>query len=157
MIRFIFLFVLLFSSQVYANQYIQAKVISVTDGDTLTMQYEDIKFKVRLYCIDAPERGQPYSAKSKDSLTELTLEKEFTLEIKDKDQYGRIVGVLYEPKENGRKHNINLSMIRNGMAFVYPKYCTIFEYYRSEAVAKKNKVGVWQNHKQTKPWEYRKR
>ncbi|GAB1537040.1 MAG: thermonuclease family protein [Geovibrio sp.] len=151
----ILLLLSVFCNTAYA-EYVVAKVIKVTDGDTVTMQYDDIVFKVRLYCIDAPEINQEYGQESKALLTHLTLNKEFTLELKDKDQYGRIVGVIYEPIDGLKKKNINLEMVRNGLAWAYDR-CTVFEYMRSQYVARKKKLGLWQNAAPAKPWDYRRR
>ena len=53
---------------------IAARVVSIADGDTLTVQFEDKRrVRVRLQGIDAPERGQPYSQVSRRNLHELTM------------------------------------------------------------------------------------
>jgi endonuclease YncB( thermonuclease family) len=49
-------------------------VISVHDGDTLTALCDGKKIKVRLTEIDAPERTQPYSRISTNSLKSLCVD-----------------------------------------------------------------------------------
>jgi endonuclease YncB( thermonuclease family) len=45
------------------------KVVSVHDGDTLTLRTDDGRtLKVRLQGIDAPELGQPFGKRSRDEL-----------------------------------------------------------------------------------------
>ena len=54
-------------------------VVGVTDGDTITARcgepgaYEQVK--VRFGAIDAPERKQPFGARAKDALSDLTYKK----------------------------------------------------------------------------------
>ena len=99
----------------------QFKVIRVYDGDSIKALGHDIEIMVRLVGIDAPEishkKGQsiqPYSQKSKKHLAGLILNK--TVEIKGYglDRYNRTLGVIYLDGKN-----INLEMIRVGLAEVY--------------------------------------
>lgn len=58
-------------------------VVGIADGDTLKVrcgepgQYEQIK--VRLQGIDAPERKQPFGERARQTLAELTFQKEAAL------------------------------------------------------------------------------
>ena len=57
--RFLVLPVLvLLAAPAVAADY-RGKVLAVSDGDTVTMQYETGNVRVRICGIDAPERGQP--------------------------------------------------------------------------------------------------
>jgi endonuclease YncB( thermonuclease family) len=48
---------------------IKGKVVSVTDGDTLTVLDEDkTQRKIRLAGIDAPEKKQPHGTKAREAL-----------------------------------------------------------------------------------------
>ena len=46
-----------------------AKVVGVTDGDTITVLRDREQIKIRLEGIDAPERGQAFGTKSKSELS----------------------------------------------------------------------------------------
>ena len=51
--------------QLPAQADMTAKVISIGDGDTLTVQQSNRKVTIRLACVDAPERAQnPWGAES---------------------------------------------------------------------------------------------
>jgi len=51
--------------QLPAQADMTAKVVSIGDGDTLTVQQSSRKVTIRLSCIDAPERAQaPWGAES---------------------------------------------------------------------------------------------
>ena len=69
-----------------------ATVISISDGDTLTVLNADKQqVKIRLAEIDAPEIGQPFGSKSKQSLSDLCFGKQAKVNPRVKDQYGHTV------------------------------------------------------------------
>ncbi len=129
------------------------KVIKVADGDTITIQTSNNeKIKIRLYGIDAPEKKQEYGIKSLDVLKKLSYGKTVDVEVKEKDRYGRTVGIVFLKGEE-----VNLKMIETGNAWYYKKYAKEqINYADAEAEARKNKLGLWNSDKQMPPWEYRK-
>ena len=102
-----------------------AKVVSVYDGDTITIDI-DLGFgivmkkqKVRLFGIDTPEiRGEEREQGliSRDFLREKILDKEVIIQtIKDKTgKYGRWLGIIYIENTN-----INELLITEGYAERY--------------------------------------
>lgn len=132
---------------------IKGKVIKVADGDTITILEENgNKTRVRFYGIDAPEKKQNYGIKSLDVLKDLIDKKEVEIEVKDKDQYGRVVGIVYYDKMN-----INLYMLETGNAWWYKQYSKHnIEFKIAEEKAKLEKLGLWKEKNPTPPWIYRK-
>ncbi len=134
-------------------------VSSVHDGDTLRAACQGEKFKVRLYCIDAPEMKQkPWGRESRDYLRSLLPQgTQVQLVIRDTDRYGRQVAEVMQGKANR-----NLSMVRSGNAAVYNRYCpeSYSDYYQAEEFARKNNAGIWKKpglHQTPWKWRYRKR
>lgn len=74
---------------------IVGKVVSVTDGDTLTLRTETETLKVRLLGIDTPERGQPYGTKAKQALSDMVFGQSVTIESSGKDCYGRTLETVF--------------------------------------------------------------
>jgi len=55
-----------------AENILQGKVVSVADGDTLTLlDVNKTQHKIRLQGIDAPEKAQAFGEKSKQSLYDM--------------------------------------------------------------------------------------
>ncbi len=127
-------------------------VTKVYDGDTVTLNCRGEKVKVRLHCLDAPEIAQkPWGELSRDHLRGL-VGRSVTLEPLDTDRYGRTVGVL---RHDGQ--NLNLRLVSDGMAAVYPRYCDQQAYYEAESGAKADSRGIWtQGGLQQTPWRWRK-
>lgn len=86
------LLLLVLALPAYADT-LTGKVISVADGDTLTvLDHNKQQHKIRLAGIDAPEKTQPFGQRSKQSLSRLTFGKEVRVEWEKRDKYKRIVG-----------------------------------------------------------------
>lgn len=127
-----------------------AKVVKISDGDTITILQGKQQIKVRLFGIDAPELKQPYGKKSKQFLANLIAGKVVEVEENGKDRYKRILGIVYH-----KGQDINAQMVENGYAWAYVKYSII--YVDQEKTARENKRGLWQSSDPTPPWVWRKR
>ena len=126
------------------------KVVSIHDGDTITMLQNKTQIKVRLFGIDAPELKQPYGKKSKQFLANLIAREVVEVDENGKDRYKRTLGIIYY-----KGQDINAQMVLNGYAWAYVKYSRI--YVDQEKTARENKRGLWQSSNPTPPWEWRKR
>ena len=72
---------------------ISGRVVSIADGDTLTLlDSSNQQHRIRLGGIDAPEKKQPFGTRSKQNLSVLAFAKYATVEYAKRDRYGRIVG-----------------------------------------------------------------
>src|SRR6266849_727951 len=116
-------------SEFHDAMLITGQVMSVHNGDTLTVQLPDRKEKVRLIGIDAPELGQaPWGERAREALKALVDGKEVTLEtdVTVTDQYGRLLGYVYVGKLF-----VNAEMVRQGQAVIYtvpPNVAHVEEY-----------------------------
>ena len=138
---------------------ITGKVVSVADGDTLTiLDSARAQHKVRLAQIDAPETGhgknkpaQPFGNDSKQSLAELTFGKTVTASCGDTDRYGRSVcGITVDGLD------VNREQVRRGMAWVYRRYAHDKTLFQVEEEAQSAKRGLWRVPGAVPPWEWRK-
>jgi endonuclease YncB( thermonuclease family) len=142
--------VLVFTSVSLADE-LRGKVVSIADGDTITVLDADKKqHKVRLTGIDAPEKKQAFGAKSKDRLGELVAGKDVVVEWKENDTYGRTLG-----KVRQGPLDVNLQMVKDGLAWHYRRYSNSAELSGAEAEAKAGKKGLWVDPSPVPPWEFR--
>ena len=79
------------------------KVISIADGDTVTIINNNQQTKIRLAEIDTPEKNQPHGKKAKKALSNLIFNKEVEVEIVTIDRYGRTVGIIFLDNQNVNK------------------------------------------------------
>lgn len=130
---------------------ITGRVVSISDGDTLTMLgAANTQIKVRLAEIDAPEKSQPFGQASKKSLSDLCFDTVATVEAQGQDRYGRTIGTVM-----CRGTNANLAQIQRGMAWVYPKYARTPGLFQEEQMARASGIGLWADRSPTPPWEFR--
>ena len=129
------------------------KVTKVADGDTITVLANGKSVRIRFYGIDAPEKKQDYGIKSLDVLKKLLDGKTVEIEEKDKDQYGRVVGVVFLNGEN-----INLKQVAEGNAWWYKQYAKRDnDLKKAEERAREKKLGLWKNQDAIAPWEFRRK
>jgi len=135
-----------------------ATVLSIGDGDTISVLEGGQKLKVRLACIDAPETAQsPYGMASRNQLKALLpLGSTVSLRVQAVDRYGRSVAEVI-----GNKGTVNLAMVQSGQAFVYRQYlgrCDRGAYLAAERQAQAQRLGVWAVPGGiTRPWDFRHR
>ena len=136
---------------------LSGRITHVTDGDTLTLVTADQqRHTVRLAGIDAPERNQPFGQESRSHLAALALNKPATVESHKQDRYGRLVAKVVVDGTD-----INLALIRSGLAWHYKEYqneqSTVDRYWYAaeELVARASSRGLWSMGKPTPPWEWR--
>ena len=134
-----------------------ASVLSIGDGDTITVTEGSKRIKVRLACIDAPETSQsPYGMKERKKIQGLLpIGSQVTLRTKATDRYGRSVSEVLRGAIN-----INQSLVGSGNAFVYWQYiggCDRQTYSRLENDARLKRMGVWGVPGGIqRPWDFRK-
>ncbi|MBE3610511.1 thermonuclease family protein [Campylobacter californiensis] len=142
---------ILLLAMLYASLFaFVGKVVSIHDGDTITILQGKQQIKVRLHGIDAPEKKQAYGNKSRQFLSNLIAGKEVEVKEKGKDRYKRTIGTIYL---NGT--DINAQMVASGYAWAYVKFSK--DYIKQEREARRQKLGLWRDKKPIPPWEFRKR
>lgn len=128
------------------------KVVGVSDGDTITALCQSREqVKVRLAEIDAPEKAQPFGAKSKQSLSDLCFGKAAQIAEQDRDRYGRTVA-----RVRCAGIDANAEQVRRGFAWVYDRYVTDPNLYPLQDTAQAERRGLWADSAPTPPWEWRK-
>lgn len=133
-------------------QTLTGRVVSIADGDSITVLSDGVQVKIRLVGIDAPERKQPFGTRAKEHLASLVHEKEVTIETAGQDRYGRTLGTVFV---GGR--NINHAMVESGFAWQYVQYSLDKRLMILEHDAREFRRGLWADPEPVPPWLWRKR
>ncbi len=141
-----------------------AKIISIIDGDTVRIRYQNKQKSLRLKGIDCFETSISKHAKSQAKYHKikinkvfywgdtakkfvqknLKINKSYKVRILGKDKYGRFLGYIY--LENHEPLGLNL--LRHGYCeqMFFNKYKSKIhktEYREAEQHAKREKLGIW--------------
>jgi micrococcal nuclease len=126
------------------------KVVSVPDGNTVVVLNADEQITVRVAYIDAPEKGQAFSAPSRQALTKLCLGKDAAYKIaRSNDSTHAIAAVTCDGVDVGR------AQLERGMAWVDIKQKAESDLIALEAAARQTRRGLWADEKPVPPWEFR--
>ena len=139
-------------TNISANK-LQGRVVRVLDGDTFVFleKGEENPIRVRLYGIDAPEKGQPYSVASTEFLEKILTGVIVSINITDVDKYERLIGKV----STALYIDVNLEMLKAGMAWHYSFFDKSSMYIIAEKEAKERKKGLWKSAKPMNPYKYR--
>lgn len=130
-----------------------AIVVSVSDGDTLTVRPDGgDQMKIRVAEIDAPESRQPFGAASKRSLSELCFRVRAEIRPQKTDRYGRTVA-----RVTCRGEDASAYQVRTGMAWVFDRYVTDRSLYQLQDQARAVGRGLWSEPAPVPPWEWRRK
>ena len=149
---------LLLATSLHAAEY-QGRVVGVADGDTINvLDSSKTQHKVRLNGIDAPEKGQPFTNRSRISLAMMVYQREVTIVTHKVDRYGREIGkVLHDGQD------VCLEQVKRGLAWHYKAHereqseSDRNAYSAAEDAARAAKAGLWADKEPIAPWEWRKK
>lgn len=141
------------------KETIFARVVGISDGDTITVLAEGNKrIKVRLQGIDAPERSQAFGMRSRQNLAKLIFGKNIQIKSHGLDKYQRTLGTIFIDDQD-----VNEQMVKDGFAWFYRRYAKDLtgeqasRYEEAETEARDSKRGLWSDSNPTPPWDYRKK
>jgi endonuclease YncB( thermonuclease family) len=130
----------------------RARVVGVTDGDTIAVLRNGHHEALRLHGIDAPEKGQAFGDRAKQFTSDLTFGKTVLVRVRGRDSYRRTIGDVILP--DGR--HLNQEVIRAGYAWWSRRYSTDQRLAVLEAAARATRRGLWADPNPQPPWEWRK-
>ena len=139
---------------VFINTEIKSQDIQITDGDTIKINGEKIRFSG----IDTPELKQncikeniknSCGLKAKEILVEKIGNNKVSCLREGKDQYNRTLAECFVNNES-----LSSFLVRSGYAFAYRRYSNKF--IKDEDYAKAKKLGMW-SMEFDYPWDWRRK
>lgn len=140
----VLLLALFVSASVLAQTLLfQGRVVSVTNGDTVTvLTQSNTEFQVRCRGINAPKGTEPFATSSRQRLTDLLLDEAVTVRDVRRDINEGLVGTIFS---NGR--DVCLDQVRAGMAWYADqsdhRRAARQQYADAEFDARNNRFGLW--------------
>ena len=150
----IFLVVLLAAVPSAFAQRFPVTVVGVSDGDTFTVINRDkLQLRIRVYGIDAPEKGQAFGNRAKQALSSYIAGREIEIDVQSQEKWGRFVARVYTPEGE----DVALLMLRDGMAWHYAHFGGTAAYKEAQEAARAEKAGLWADPAPVAPWDFRKK
>lgn len=142
--------------QAWSEQVVvKGKVIHIVDGDTFdVLDGRHETFRIRVSCMDTPEKSQPFYRRAKEALAELIHGRQVTVEAYKHDRYGRLIGELAD-------FDLCRTMIASGMAWHNQPYARELAPGRADLLveaeqgARMRRAGLWSDTLPQPPWEFR--
>ncbi|SDY44815.1 micrococcal nuclease [Collimonas sp. OK242] len=124
------------------------EVISVGDGDSMTLQVGPRRLKLRLAGIDAPEIKQAFGPQARQSLHQLCFGKDVQYEAEAIDRFNRTIATV-------RCNGIDASraQLERGMAWAFRQKDRNLK--ALETAARNKKIGLWSDPHAVAPWRFR--
>ena len=144
----------LVSSPLVWAQSFSARVVTVSDGDTVwvTPLPSGRRMKLRLQGLDAPERCQPGGEASARALRGLLLNQTVEVEVRGQDDYDRgLARLRYQGKD------VAAFMVSQGHAWSYRFKSDPGPYVREEQAARQARLGVFAQARPERPYDFRRR
>lgn len=141
---------LLFLSLLFAGPVYACLVVSVQDGDTLTLFCDGETRVIDLDEIDAPELQQDFGKRSQRSLSDMCLRRNARLLDERTDEDGRTFArVLCDGVPAGAEQ------LRRGMAWVSETHAEDKTLHVAQNIARHAGHGLWAGEAPVAPWEWR--
>lgn len=153
-LRLMLVIAVLLMSKVVCHAW-SGRVVYVVDGDTIDVNRNGQKIRVRFYGVDTPEKAQWYGQNAKTFLSAQVIGKVVEIQETGRAAWNRAEGIVLVGNLN-----INRHLVEYGYAWVDPRYCQkpfCSDWKQSEKEAKAARRGLWKNASAIPPWEYRKR
>lgn len=133
-------------------QPFEGRVVSVADGDTLTVLLNRDQIRIRLYGIDCPEPNQPFHTRATRRTAELAHGKTVAVRPVSRDRYGRLVAWVVLP--GGR--SLNETLVAEGLAWHFRRYAPReARLAELEQAARDARLGLWRDPAPIPPWLWR--
>ncbi len=151
---------LLWLSLAHSEEWITARVVAVTDGDTAVVETRQKKIiRVRFYGVDAPETAnrkwpaQPYSEAAKRYMGEQINARTVRIRLTGARTYGREVGEIFI-----QNRSTSRALVQVGLGWWNRKYAPHDdELARLQKAAQVAHRGLWADADPVPPWRYRAR
>lgn len=135
-----------------ASAGFSGSVVSVADGDTLTVDHDGQGRKVHVSGVDCPELKQPFGRQARRFTADMALRQDVTVQEEAATPDGAVAGIVTLP--DGRV--LGQELVRSGMCWWERQYVQDDTLPLLEAEAHAAQSGLWSRPDPIPPWEWRK-
>lgn len=139
------------AAPVFAQGEFVARVLTVHEGDRLTIHHQGRRDTVYLRDVDCPELKQPYGKQAKHVTAAYVGNREVVVRGLTRDRQGRIRVEILLPNGKFLTHEL----IREGLAWVQPDTAHDPSLNDLEELARAAGKGLWSEPNPIPPWKWK--
>lgn len=146
----LFILLLIAAPAAAAEEFV-ARVLTVHEGDRLTIHYQGQRVTIYLRDVDCPELKQPYGKQAKHATAAYLANREVVVRDLKRDRQGRMTADILLP--GGRR--IVHELVKEGLAWVQPGASVDQALKDMEELAKASGTGLWAEPNPVPPWKWK--
>jgi endonuclease YncB( thermonuclease family) len=128
-----------------------ARVVTVHEGDRLTIHYEGRSETIYLKDIDCPELKQPYGKQAKHAIAAYVGNREVVVRALKRDRDGRASAEIL--LQDGR--NVGHELLKEGLAWWQRSASNDASLEVLEELARASRKGLWADSNPVPPWKWK--
>ena len=128
-----------------------ARVVTVHEGDRLTIHYEGHSETIYLKDIDCPELKQPYGKQAKHAIAAYVGNREVVVRALKRDRDGRATAEIL--LQDGR--NVGHELLKEGLAWWQRSASNDASLEVLEELARASRKGLWADSNPVPPWKWK--
>jgi endonuclease YncB( thermonuclease family) len=128
-----------------------AKVVTVHEGDRLTIYHNGRKEVITLKGIDCPELKQPYGKKARQVAAAYVGNRDVIIRAAQRDRQGRIAAEVV--LQDGR--NVAYELVKEGLAWSRGGWVEGRSFSDEEELARAARAGLWADPNPVPPWKWK--
>jgi len=128
-----------------------ARVVTVHEGDRLTIRHDGRSETIYLKDIDCPELKQPYGKQAKHAIAAYVANREVVVRALKRDRHGRITAEIL--LQDGR--NVGHELVKEGLAWSRPDTSQGRSLGDVEELARAAGKGLWSEPHPVPPWKWK--
>ena len=128
-----------------------ARVVTVHEGDRLTIHYEGRSETIYLKDIDCPELKQPYGKQAKHAIAAYLGNREVVVRALKRDRDGRTTAEIL--LQDGR--NVGHELLKEGLAWWQRSASNNASLEVLEELARASRKGLWADSNPVPPWKWK--
>jgi endonuclease YncB( thermonuclease family) len=128
-----------------------ARVVTVHEGDRLTIHHEGRSETIYLKDIDCPELKQPYGKQAKRAIAAYVGNREVVVRALKRDRHGRITAEIL--LQDGR--NVGHELLKEGLAWWQRSASNDASLEVLEELARASGKGLWSEPNPVPPWKWK--
>jgi micrococcal nuclease len=128
-----------------------ARVVTVHEGDRLTIRYDGRIENIYLQDVDCPEIKQPFGKQAKHAMAAYVGNRDVVVRSLKRDRHGRTTAEIF--LQDGR--NVGHELVKEGLAWLQTDTAQDQRFGEVEQLARAEKKGLWSEPNPVPPWEWK--